>query len=85
MEMKSCLLGILRSSSQGREKRGQFFLVPLGGFGRHAEWKEMSAPATSVHSFAVWVVRGIVLTTHAAVAGTFWAMTGSKVVCDFNS
>lgn len=44
MEMKSCLLGVLRSGSQGREKRGKFFLVPLGGFGRHAEWKEMSAP-----------------------------------------
>lgn len=42
MEMKSCLLGVLRSGSQGREKRE--ICKPLGGFGRHAEWKEMSAP-----------------------------------------
>lgn len=44
MEVKSSLLGVLRGDSQGRDKRGPFFPVPFDSFGRHAEWKEMSAP-----------------------------------------
>ena len=71
--------------AKAERRGGNFSLYLLAVLAGTQSGKKCLHQATSVHSLAVWVVRRIVFTIHAAVAGTFWALTGSKGVCDFNS